>query len=342
MTSQETKTHPELAIVTRILQQASIPLSTTQFDQQWTSTHLRTAFQWTRHLSALFLSFDDSISSSIGHVLTPQRIVKSFLKTHENNGRQLHSDTSRRYNDNQSPSSLSSSSRQLPTEEELLDSSIALQRRLLCNPGLTDMARVEILSLVCSPQQPGSLNSQSNGSSFDINRDALAIIKENALEDLIAGTRSHFLQLKQLPRADLPILHGITHYLLSLDLTVKKKGWQPGFLHHSRYSCRFAIDDTLSNMTAESIEQRTKARVLFDRIKTSNRPTSEVEMVLIPQLRKYLEVSRPEAWDVISFLSEMATEAIGGSSSASKGGVVKQGQVNWGSVVDALTRLQYE
>ncbi|KAF9125200.1 hypothetical protein BGW39_007592 [Mortierella sp. 14UC] len=102
------------------------------------------------------------------------------------------------------------------------------------------------------------------------------------------------------------------------------------------------IDDTLSNMTAKSIEQRTKARVLFDRIKVSPNPTSEVEMVLIPQLRKYLEVSRAEAWDVIFVLSEMATKAIEGSSIASGAGAARHGQVDWGSVVNALTRLQYE
>lgn len=52
----------------------------------------------------------------------------------------------------------------------------------------------------------------------------------------------------------------------------------------------------LSNMTTKSIEQRAKARVLFNRIEASNDTTMEVEMVLIPQLRKYLEVSRSEAW----------------------------------------------
>jgi hypothetical protein len=49
-------------------------------------------------------------------------------------------------------------------------------------------------------------------------------------------------------------------------------------------------------MMTKSIKQRAKARVLFNRIEVSNNTTMEIEMMLIPQLRKYLEVSRSEAW----------------------------------------------
>ncbi|KAF8945736.1 hypothetical protein BGZ47_002071 [Haplosporangium gracile] len=103
-------------------------------------------------------------------------------------------------------------------------------------------------------------------------------------------------------------------------------------------------DDMLSNMTTKSIKQRAKARVLFNRIEVSNDTAMEVEMVLIPQLRKYLELSRSEAWDVICCLSDMATKAIGTLSSANAGvgAVAEQSKVDWESVVDALTRLQYE
>lgn len=170
----ESKTHPELTVVSRILQQASIPLTQAQFDQQWTSTQLRTAFNWTRHLSAMFLALDDNLSSlSAGQqVLTPQRIVKSFLKSRESAIRQSHININ---GDNHSSSSSSSlltthllSAVLLPTESELLDPSAALQRRLLSNLGLTDMARLEILSLNCSQQQQ-----QRDGSSFEINSDAM-------------------------------------------------------------------------------------------------------------------------------------------------------------------------
>ncbi|KAF9540528.1 hypothetical protein EC957_004007 [Mortierella hygrophila] len=72
----------------------------------------------------------------------------------------------------------------------------------------------------------------------------------------------------------------------------------------------------------------------------------EVEMVLIPQLRKYLEVSRSEAWDVICALSDMATKAIKTpsitSASTEEGARAERSKVDWESVVDALTRLQYE
>lgn len=170
----ESKTHPELTVVSRILQQASIPLTQAQFDQQWTATQLRTAFNWTHHLSAMFLALDDNLSSlSAGQqVLTPQRIVKSFLKSRESAIRQSHININ---GDNHSSSSSSSlltthllSAVLLPTESELLDPSAALQRRLLSNLGLTDMARLEILSLNCSQQQQ-----QRDGSSFEINSDAM-------------------------------------------------------------------------------------------------------------------------------------------------------------------------
>jgi hypothetical protein len=180
MTSHETKTHPELTIVTRILQQASIPLTPTQFDQQWAPAQLRAAFQWTGHLSALFLSLNDTLSSSNAHVLAPQRIVKSFLRTHPISKRQLvgdNSDGNSRYNDFRSSSSKPSSHHLtigiFPTEEELLNPSYALQRRLLCNPGLTSIARVEILTLNGTHQQSDTLSLQLNGSSIEINRDAL-------------------------------------------------------------------------------------------------------------------------------------------------------------------------
>lgn len=178
MTSQqEPKTHPELTVVSRILQQASIPVTQAQFDQQWTPTQLRTAFNWTRHLSAMLLALDNNLSSlSAGQqVLTPQRIVKSFLKSRVSANRQSHSNLNgnSKYGDHRSSSSSSSTPHlstavNLPTEAELLDPSIALQRRLLSNPGLTDMARLEILSLNCSQQQQ-----QLDGSSFEINSDAL-------------------------------------------------------------------------------------------------------------------------------------------------------------------------
>lgn len=187
MTSQqEPKTHPELTVVSRILQQASIPVTQAQFDQQWTPTQLRTAFNWTRHLSAMFLTLNNNLSSlSAGQqVLTPQRIVKSFLKSRKSASRQSHSNLNgnSNYGDNRlSSSALStpqlSAAGNLPTEAELLNPSAALQRRLLSNPGLTDMARLEILSLNCSRQQQ-----QLDGSWFEINSEALV---KHYLHDLI-------------------------------------------------------------------------------------------------------------------------------------------------------------
>ncbi|KAG0309626.1 hypothetical protein BGZ97_013019 [Linnemannia gamsii] len=207
--------------------------------------------------------------------MTPQRIVKSFVKSREIISRQSLSNSNGKYNDYRSSSSttLSAPLEQptagtSPTEAELLDPLVALQRRLLSNPGLTDMARLDILSLTCSqPQQDGSL--------IEINSSAL---------------------------------------------------------------------EMLSNMMTKSIKQRAKARVLFNRIEASNNTTMEIEMMLIPQLRKYLEVSRSEAWDVIGCLTEMATKAIRRPDNANSelGAVSERSKVDWDSVVEALTRLQYE
>ncbi|KAF9082424.1 hypothetical protein BGX29_002645 [Mortierella sp. GBA35] len=139
-------------------------------------------------------------------------------------------------------------------------------------------------------------------------RSPMSIIKENALEDLVAGARSHFLQLSRLPGIDPSVLQ----------------------------------DDTLSHLSAKSIEQRTRARVLFNRIKTSKNPISDLETVIVPQLRKYLEVSRSEAWDVISYLSEMATRATDRPSDGNDSIAFGKQKVDWQAVVDALVLLQYE
>ncbi|KAG0281538.1 hypothetical protein BGZ96_001095 [Linnemannia gamsii] len=127
---------------------------------------------------------------------------------------------------------------------------------------------------------------------------------------MVAGTKAHFLQLPRLQEVDLPILQ----------------------------------EEMWPNMMTKSIKQRAKARVLFNRIEASNDTTMEVEMVLIPQLRKYLEVSRSEAWDVLCCLTEMATKAVRRPDSASSelGAVGERSRVDWASVVDALTRLQNE
>ncbi|KAF9901760.1 hypothetical protein EC991_005734 [Linnemannia zychae] len=74
-------------------------------------------------------------------------------------------------------------------------------------------------------------------------------------------------------------------------------------------------------------------------IKTSINPVSEVETVLISQLRKYLEVSRSEARELIFLLNEMVIKAIGDGLPING---ARQRQVDWESIVDALTRLQDE
>ncbi|KAF9924630.1 Leucine-rich repeat-containing protein 34 [Linnemannia zychae] len=189
------------------------------------------------------------------------KIVKSYLTHYQNANDGFHGGEYKTRQSSYSNALPDISMARVPTETELLDPSTALQRRLLCNPGVTDMIRVEILSLYAIQQHLGALDSKPSIVFSEINPHALSIIKENALEDLVIGVQSHFLQLSQFQEANL------------LDF---------------------------QNLT-KSNEQKTKARILFDRIKASNSPVSEVEMVLIPQLRKYLELSRSEAWQTMAW-----------------------------------------
>lgn len=146
-------THPELEIVYRILQQASIPISSTaRFDQLWTSSYLQQCFQWTHHLNAL-LSESRSATASTGvatQPMQPRNIVQSFLDTLSGN--------------DQSHEALRQSSggaRQgrKPSLDELLEPSVALRARLLKNPGLSNTARVIVLT--------------ANGARDSLNHDSL-------------------------------------------------------------------------------------------------------------------------------------------------------------------------
>ncbi|KAF9985754.1 hypothetical protein BGZ79_005416, partial [Entomortierella chlamydospora] len=78
----------------------------------------------------------------------------------------------------------------LPTLPELLDSSAALQKRLLNNPGLSEMAIIEIFRL----------NDLEVDQSMPIlsSRGALTLVNENAIENLVQGVHSHFLKLESI------------------------------------------------------------------------------------------------------------------------------------------------
>ncbi|KAG0368680.1 hypothetical protein BGZ54_001390, partial [Gamsiella multidivaricata] len=125
-----------LRIVARILQQASIPLAThAQFDQQWTPVYLEQSFQWTDHLAGLLRqTTPESTTRNIGGGDGAIDIIRSFLETLQDG-----------YDDDTAVMGNGVTQDELPSEEELLDPSAALRKRLLKNPGLSDSALMAIL-----------------------------------------------------------------------------------------------------------------------------------------------------------------------------------------------------
>ncbi|KAF8980042.1 hypothetical protein BGZ46_004723 [Entomortierella lignicola] len=184
-----THTHPELAIVCRILQQASIPIAhNSQFDQQWTSAYLKQCFQWTDHLTALLRSTGQSTSTTISTSSVTEEneeiiqlevvaIVRSFLDTLRDE---------RRCANNGAYDALGI----LPSQEELLDPSVALQRRLLKNPGLSDTAIIKIFRFNKSESTSTKSSSSRHG--------ALTLVNENAIENIVRGVQSHLQQLEMI------------------------------------------------------------------------------------------------------------------------------------------------
>ena len=119
------QTHPELAIICRILQQASVPLATAdQFDRQWTPAYLRQCFRWTDHLSALLLLLPPALDSD-AEPRSAAAVVRAFLDA----------------------PLLQDAPGLMPSQEELMGPSTALRRRLLSNPGLSDSARMAVLCM---------------------------------------------------------------------------------------------------------------------------------------------------------------------------------------------------
>ncbi|KAK3827671.1 MAG: hypothetical protein J3Q66DRAFT_408715 [Benniella sp.] len=174
------QTQPELEIVYRILLQASIPISSTaRFDQLWTSSYLQQCFQWTDHLNTLLSESGNSMASTgmANQTMQPRNIVQSFLDTLSDNG-QSHG-VHRPSNSGGARQGLE------PSLQELLDPSVALRTRLLRNPGLSNTARVTVLT--------------ANGARDSLHQDSLTLISERAMDDLVEAARAHFLQIEKVP-----------------------------------------------------------------------------------------------------------------------------------------------
>ncbi|KAK3827669.1 MAG: hypothetical protein J3Q66DRAFT_382609 [Benniella sp.] len=109
--------------------------------------------------------------------MQPRNIVQSFLDTLSDNG-QSHG-VHRPSNGGGARQGLE------PSLQELLDPSVALRTRLLRNPGLSNTARVTVLT--------------ANGARDSLHQDSLTLISERAMDGLVEAARAHFLQIEKAP-----------------------------------------------------------------------------------------------------------------------------------------------
>ncbi|KAF9957174.1 hypothetical protein BGZ72_002109 [Mortierella alpina] len=279
------QTSPELAIVCRILQQAAIAIpGPAHFDQQWTPSYIRQCFQWTDHL-AFMLSLHAAASEPFAEQDSEAVIIiKSYLETQQ---------------EVSTPQKESSSALHgpLPSVQELASPTAALRTRLLRNPTLSPVARMEILRLELQSGNPDSFNpSRSSG----VTSETLSLVNETAFESLIAGAYSHFVELSRLDTMD------------------------PGIQ---------VAKDVLSDLSAETIDRKAKASVIFNRVRDHPSPSRCIETVM-RQLQDYIETTRSEALDVTKYLMIMANSA-----SKKQSSTVHEESVNWSAFADQLHSL---
>ncbi|KAG9319949.1 hypothetical protein KVV02_004701 [Mortierella alpina] len=281
------QTSPELAIVCRILQQAAVPIPVpAHFDQQWTPAYIRQCFQWTDHL-AFMLSLHAAASDPLPEQESEAvSIIRSYL------GMQQEGST-------QQEESSTALLGPLPSLQELVSPTTALRTRLLRNPTLSPMARMEILRLEIKSRDLVSLDQACTSG---LGSETMSLVNETALESLIAGVHSHFAQLSRLD---------------AMDTTVQ------------------VAKDVLSDLSAETIDRKAKASVIFSRVRDHPTTSRCIENVLF-KLQEYVETSRSEAMDVIKHLRIMAN-------SASKKQMASTGHdesVDWSAFADQLHALE--
>ncbi|CAO3568339.1 unnamed protein product [Mortierella alpina] len=262
---------PELAIVCRILQQAAVPIPTpAQFDQQWTPSYIRQCFQWTDHL-AFMLSLHAAASDPL-----PEQdseaviIIKSYLETQREGSTQYKEASTALHGP-------------LPSLQELASPTSALRARLLRNPTLSPIARMEIMRLELQSRDLESLDQAGTSS---LGSETMSLVNETAIKSLIAGVHSHFSQLSRLD---------------AMDTTLQ------------------VTKDVLLDLSTETIDRKAKASVIFNRMRDHPTPSRCLETVLF-KLQKYVDTSRSEATDVIKYLRVMANSASKNQSSSTNHG----------------------
>ncbi|KAF9950147.1 hypothetical protein BGZ70_001489 [Mortierella alpina] len=281
------QTSPELAIVCRILQQAAVPIpAPALFDQQWTPSYIRQCFQWTDHLAfmlSLHAAASDPLPDQDSEAVI---IIKSYLETQQKGSTQ----------NKESSVALHGP---LPSLQELASPTSALRTRLLRNPTLSPIARMEIMRLELQDRDLGSLDQAGISS---LRSETMSLVNETAIKSLIAGVQSHFSQLSRLD-------------VMDTTLQVTK--------------------DVLLDLSAETIDRKAKASVIFNRVRDHPTPSRCIETVLF-KLQEYVDTSRSEAMDVIKYLRVMANSASKKQSSSTGHG---EG-VNWSAFADQLHTLE--
>ncbi|KAF9569150.1 hypothetical protein EC968_002696 [Mortierella alpina] len=277
---------PELAIVCQILQQAAVTIpGPDHFDQQWTPAYIQQCFQWTDHLEFM-LSLHAAASGPVSEDSEAVVIVKSYLEAQQEGSAQ------------QKEASVVLPG-PLPSLQELLSPTTALRTRLLRNPTLSPMARMEILRLELRGRYLGSLGqAYSSGSGSE----TMSMVNETAFESLIAGVHSHFAQLSRLD---------------AMDTTTQ------------------VTKDVLSGLSADTIDRKAKASLIFNRVRDHPTPSRCIESVFF-KLQEYVVTSRSEAMDVIKYLRVMANSASKKQSSA----IGHDESVNWSAFADQLRTLE--
>ncbi|KAF9186443.1 hypothetical protein BGZ51_002029 [Haplosporangium sp. Z 767] len=159
----------------------------------------------------------------------------------------------------------------LPTTAELLNPTTALRQRLLRNPGISDLARLEVLRIECSTL----LQHQRQQHTDTLNHEP--------------GLNS---------------IHGLSpETLASVLFRLEVMGL------HTRYD--LDSDEMLAELSRETIERKAQAQVIFQRICSRSGDSTVLldPETALDKLREYKEASHSEAVEVIRHLSAMVNKA---------------------------------
>ena len=117
-------------------------------------------------------------------------------------------------------------------------------------------------------------------------------MNETAFESLIAGAYSHFVQLSRLDIMD----PGVQGRIEQLDKHTRSvyNHLQLTAVHWIFLDKILVTKDVLSDLSAETIDRKAKASVIFNRVRDHPSPSHCIETVM-RQLQEYIETTRSEA-----------------------------------------------